>query len=80
MAAALLGVGVAEIDRNIARGENRSVQVAGDIPVYLAYFTAWPDAQGSVHYYKDVYRRDAHLAQAIERTKDARTKESRGGS
>jgi len=41
--------------------------------VYLAYFTAWPDAQGTVRYYKDVYRRDANLAQAIARTEAARS-------
>src|SRR4029450_8761731 len=44
MAAALLGTSVAEIDRKIARGENRTERVTGEIPVYLAYFTAWPDA------------------------------------
>jgi len=72
MAAALLGIGAAEVDRKIARGENRTERVAGDIPVYLAYFTAWPDAQGSVRYYKDVYGRDAHLAQAIAKTREVR--------
>ena len=73
MAAALLGIGVAEVDRKIARGENRTERVAGDIPVYLAYFTAWPDAQGNVRYYKDVYGRDAHLAQAIAKTREVRS-------
>ena len=73
MAAALLGIGVAEVDRKIAPGDNRTERVAGDIPVYLAYFTAWPDAQGSVRYYKDVYGRDAHLAQAIAKTREVRS-------
>ena len=56
-----------------ARGERRPSACAGDIPVYLAYFTAWPDAQGNVRYYKDVYGRDAHLAQAIAKTAAARS-------
>ena len=73
MAAALLGISVAEVDRKIAPGDNRTERVTGDIPVYLAYFTAWPDAQGNVRYYKDVYGRDANLAQAIAKTKDARS-------
>jgi murein L,D-transpeptidase YcbB/YkuD len=73
MAAALLGTSVAEIDRKIARGENQTERVRGDIPVYLAYFTAWPDAGGTVRYYKDVYARDAHLAQAIDKTAAARS-------
>ena len=72
MAAALLGSRVADVDRKIATDETRTERVSGDIPVYLAYFTAWPDAQGNVRYYKDVYDRDAHLAQAIVKTREAR--------
>jgi len=73
MAAALLGISVADIDRKIARGETQTERVRADIPVYLAYFTAWPDAQGTVRYYKDVYGRDAHLAQAITKTSALRS-------
>jgi murein L,D-transpeptidase YcbB/YkuD len=73
MAAALLGISVADIDRKIARGETQTERVRGDIPIYLVYFTAWPDAQGTVHYYKDVYGRDAHLAQAIAKTSAVRS-------
>jgi L,D-transpeptidase YcbB len=72
MAAALLGTRVSDIDRKIAAGETQTERVRGDIPVYLAYFTAWPDAQGNVRYYKDVYDRDAHLARALARTREAR--------
>jgi murein L,D-transpeptidase YcbB/YkuD len=72
LAAALLGTRVADVDRKIATGENQTERVSGDIPVYLAYFTAWPDAQGNVRYYKDVYDRDAHLAQAIAKTREVR--------
>ena len=68
MAAALLGTGVEYVDKKIARGETQTERVGGDIAVYLAYFTAWPDAQGYVRYYKDIYGRDAHLAQAIAKT------------
>jgi L,D-transpeptidase YcbB len=73
MAAALLGRRVTDIDKKIASGENQTERVPGDIPVYLAYFTAWPDAQGNVRYYKDVYDRDAHLAKAIAKTREARS-------
>jgi murein L,D-transpeptidase YcbB/YkuD len=72
LAAALLGTRVADIDRKIAAEETQTERVSGDIPVYLAYFTAWPDAQGNVQYYKDIYDRDAHLARAIARTREAR--------
>jgi murein L,D-transpeptidase YcbB/YkuD len=73
MAAALLGSSVADIDRKIARGETQTERVRADIPIYLAYFTAWPDARGTVRYYKDVYGRDAHLAQALAKTSAARS-------
>jgi murein L,D-transpeptidase YcbB/YkuD len=73
MAAALLGSSVADVDKKIARGETQTERVRGDIPVYLAYFTAWPDAEGNVRHYKDVYGRDAHLAQAIAKTAAVRS-------
>jgi len=69
---ALIAVVPLMIDRARLIEANRTERVAGDIPVYLAYFTAWPDAQGSVRYYKDVYGRDAHLAQAIAKTREVR--------
>lgn len=75
MAAALLGKSVGYVEKQIARGENATERVNADIPVYLAYFTAWPDRDGTVHYYGDVYDRDAHLKTALEKTEAAR----RGG-
>jgi L,D-transpeptidase YcbB len=74
MAAALLGKSRDYIDGQIGKGENASEPVPGDIPVYLAYFTAWPDLQGVVHYYDDVYGRDDHLADALKKTEAARAK------
>jgi murein L,D-transpeptidase YcbB/YkuD len=72
MAAALLGTDVAHIDARIARGDNSSEPVPGDIPVYLAYFTAWPDTHGAVHYYDDIYGRDGHLKEALAKTEAVR--------
>jgi L,D-transpeptidase YcbB len=72
LAAALLGTRVADIDRKIVTGETQTERVTGDIPVYLAYFTAWPDAHGNVRFYKDIYDRDAHLARAIVKTREVR--------
>ena len=40
--------------------------------MYLAYFTAWPDQNGAVHYYNDIYARDAHTKTAIEKTEAMR--------
>ena len=72
MAAAVLGKNVDYVEKHIARGDNAYEHVAGDIPVYLAYFTAWPDQNGVVHYYNDIYTRDAHLKTALEKTEAAR--------
>lgn len=75
MAAALLGTSVEHIDRRIASKSTDKEIVKRDIPVYLVYFTAWPDAEGKVHYYGDIYDRDAHLKTALAKTEAAR----RGG-
>ena len=68
MAAALLGKPVSYVDRRIAQGDNEVEPITVDIPVYLTYFTAWPDADGAMHYYADVYGRDRHLAVALKKT------------
>jgi murein L,D-transpeptidase YcbB/YkuD len=72
MAAALLGTSVEHIDKRIASKNTEKEFMKREIPVYLAYFTAWPDAQGKVHYYDDVYERDAHLKTALAKTEAAR--------
>lgn len=74
MAAALLGTGRDYIDGQIDKGENASQPVPGNIPVYLAYFTAWPDLHDVVHYYEDVYGRDDHLSLALKKTEADRAK------
>jgi murein L,D-transpeptidase YcbB/YkuD len=33
--------------------------------VYIGYFTAWVDADGVVHFYEDVYKRDEALASLL---------------
>ncbi len=69
MAAAVLGKTTDYVASRIAKGRNSSDHVTANIPVYVAYFTAWPDPQtGEVHYFDDIYERDAYLQRAIERT------------
>ena len=72
MAAALLGTDVGHIDKRIGSKQTDKEFVKRDIPVYLAYFTAWPDADGKVRFYSDVYDRDAHLKLALEKTEAAK--------
>jgi murein L,D-transpeptidase YcbB/YkuD len=72
MAAAVMGTTVDEIGKQIASGQNRAVQVPQKIPVYVSYFTAWPNKDGVVEYFDDVYGRDDHTAKAFKATTDAR--------
>jgi murein L,D-transpeptidase YcbB/YkuD len=74
MAAAVLGKSKDYVTSRISEGRNEQEKVAGDIPVYVSYFTAWPDLEGGIAYYTDVYDRDRHLLKAIEKTEAARAK------
>ncbi len=71
MAAAVMGRDVGYIRDRLAKGHSTD-KVPGRIPVYVAYFTAWPNAQGTVEYFADVYDRDARVMTAIERTEEVR--------
>ena len=55
-----------QIDDTINGGERREVKLKRKIPVYLGYFTAWPDENGKVQFRDDVYGRDRVLVQALE--------------
>lgn len=72
MAAAVLGVTEDEIGKQIAGGQNKALRVPEKIPVYVSYFTAWPDETGVVHYYDDVYGRDDYVGKAFTATSKAR--------
>ncbi|MBW8322684.1 MAG: L,D-transpeptidase family protein [Arenimonas sp.] len=76
MAAAVMGTTTAEIAKQIASGQNRAVQVPQKIPVYVSYFTAWPNKDGGIDYFEDVYARDEATRKAFKATSDARA--SRG--
>lgn len=49
----------------IESGKSQTVPLPEKLPVYLHYFTAWPDANGTVQYYDDVYNRDTRLTRAF---------------
>jgi murein L,D-transpeptidase YcbB/YkuD len=72
MAAAVLDTSVADVAKRIATGENRAVPVPQKIPVYISYFTAWPNKDGVVEYFNDVYDRDTYVEKALDATTKAR--------
>lgn len=71
MAAAVLDTSVDAIAAKLKQGHT-SQKVPVKIPVYVAYFTAWPDADGKMQFYDDVYGRDARLSEAMLKTDAAR--------
>ncbi len=75
MAAAVLGTSVEDVGKQIAGGRNKGVSVPERIPVYVAYFTAWPNKDGTVEYFHDVYDRDMYMERALEATRQARRAE-----
>ncbi len=46
-------------------GITRSVNLRTPVPVYLLYWTAWVGSDGTVHFRRDFYDRDAPLAGAL---------------
>ena len=75
MAAAVLGTTLDDVAAQIADGRNKGVQVPQRIPVYVAYFTAWPNKDGAVEYFDDVYERDMYMNRAFEATRLVRRAE-----
>ncbi|MBL0936545.1 MAG: L,D-transpeptidase family protein [Rhizobiaceae bacterium] len=71
MAAAVLGWDRAEVDARLA-GQHGRDNLKENVPVYVSYFTAWPEAGGKMGYYPDVYDRDLKTREAMERIEAAR--------
>ncbi len=75
MAAAVLGTSVEDVGKEIGGGSNKALQVPQKVPVYVAYFTAWPNKDGVIEYFDDVYERDMYVNRALDATRDARRAE-----
>jgi murein L,D-transpeptidase YcbB/YkuD len=61
----VLGWDQERIDSTLAANRDYSVPVEQKIDVHITYFTAWPDDNGTVRYFDDVYGRDALLDRAV---------------
>jgi L,D-transpeptidase YcbB len=64
-ASVLLGWDATKVDENVDRPDSHSVNLTQKVPVYLTYFTAWPNADGKIMYYNDIYGRDDAMAKAL---------------
>jgi L,D-transpeptidase YcbB len=56
----------AKIDAVVNSGKRTVVALKQKIPVHIVYLTSWVNKDGSVHFRKDVYGRDAILAKALK--------------
>jgi L,D-transpeptidase YcbB len=54
----ILGKDKSEIKDLIESGDQTNRKPAAPVRVVVGYFTAWPDAEGKVRYYRDIYHRD----------------------
>lgn len=67
MASAVMGTEEEKLTKYFGKNE-RGIKVPSGVPIYLTYFTAWPDeASGKIRYYDDVYARDEGLAKAFRK-------------
>jgi murein L,D-transpeptidase YcbB/YkuD len=48
-----------EIDSQIRSGKTRTVLLSEPLPVFISYWTAEVDEQGTINFYNDIYERDA---------------------
>ena len=51
-----------KIDAAMNKGNESWYTLKNKIPVYIGYFTAWVDNDGTINFYKDIYERDERLA------------------
>lgn len=56
----------ARIDAAVASGKTATVHLEQPMPVLLLYSTANIDPDGTVHFYRDIYDRDARIAAALD--------------
>ncbi|MDE2384534.1 MAG: L,D-transpeptidase family protein [Alphaproteobacteria bacterium] len=61
----LLGWNKDQVEKGLAIQDTHSIQLPQKVPVHLTYFTAWPDENGVIHYYDDIYGRDGAMAKAF---------------
>ncbi|MFI5323050.1 MAG: murein L,D-transpeptidase [Thermodesulfobacteriota bacterium] len=64
---------IERIQSMIGSGKTQTVQLPVQIPVYILYFTAWANRDGSISFHKDVYGLDQVLQNALLQSEAGRT-------
>ena len=52
----------------LASGRETTAPVADPVPIYIEYWTAWAEPDGTVHFRDDIYERDRALDRAFARS------------
>lgn len=55
----------ARMDAQIAQGGQRIINLKTPVPVHVTYMTAWANKDGSIHFRRDIYKRDDQLARVL---------------
>ncbi len=55
------------IEAQVESGETRSVRLSRPLPMLVLYWTAVVDDRGTIHFYEDIYKRDAAVVAALDR-------------
>jgi murein L,D-transpeptidase YcbB/YkuD len=56
----------AALDSAVALGTEQTVPLARPVPVFVLYWTAWSDDDGTLHFRPDVYGRDTDILAALD--------------
>jgi len=62
-----------KVKATINRGRTQTVHLPEPLTVYILYFTAWAEEDGSVNFHKDIYGLDQVLQNALNDTSARRT-------
>ena len=60
----ILGWDAIKIDEYVDSNKSQSIKLPAKIPVHITYFTAWPDENGEIAYFNDIYGRDKAMENA----------------
>lgn len=55
------------LEQKIKSGSSQRVNIEEEIPVYLVYMTSWVDAEGTLHFRDDIYKKDKMHMEALEK-------------
>lgn len=62
----LTDAGESQLDAHLTHWNEQWIRLDRTMPVYLLYFTAWVEEDGTVRFHHDVYGRDEQLAPQVE--------------